>query len=208
MRHVFSDNDTIAELWATQAQDYARNKRYSFYFTGKTIYSYGEHFPIAILGEKYGRKFIIYNSRTYGITTTRHQNTVWWAMHRHLRILRRLNLPMSDGGVDYDNWIHEKQAIIQQFICDLQNPGKIKTPTKADFENVVNLLNEAAYYLFNNTNPFHLKSFIRPSELKSLLAQAEERKTYRESKQNLKRAFGCSDYVANKILQQASRKAA
>ena len=61
MRQVFSDNYKIAELWATQAQDYARNRQYNFYFTDNTIYSYGEHFPIAIIEEKFGRRFVIYN---------------------------------------------------------------------------------------------------------------------------------------------------
>ena len=65
MRHVFTDNNTIAELWATQAQNHARNKRHTFYFTGNTIYSYGEHFPIAIIEERFGRKFVLYNSRNY-----------------------------------------------------------------------------------------------------------------------------------------------
>jgi hypothetical protein len=150
---------------------------------------------------------ILYNSRTYGMTTTMHQNTVWWAMYRHLRILRRLNLPLSDDGVDYDNWVCEQKAIIHQFICDLSNPRKIKIPIKADFERIINRLNEAEYYLFNNTNSFHLNDFIRPPALQSLLEQAEARKSHRQSKQHLRHAFGCSEYVANKILQQSARKA-
>ena len=35
MRHVFTDNSTIAKLWATQAQNHARNKQYNFYFEEK-----------------------------------------------------------------------------------------------------------------------------------------------------------------------------
>ena len=63
-------------------------------------------------------------------------------------------------------------------------------------------------YLNNHTDPYHLNDFIRPLELTYLLTKAEQRKTYREATQRLKQAFGCSNYVANKILEQAQRKAA
>ena len=208
MRHVFSDNSTIAELWATQAQHHARNKRQTFYFTGKTIYSYGEHFPIAIIEERFGRSFVIYNSRSYSRTTNRHQSAVCWEIRLHLARLPRLELPLAGYGVDLDNWLAEQMAILQQHIQDLNNPGKTNPPTKEDFKKIINKLNEAEYYLNNNTDPYHLNDYIRPLELDYLLTKAAERKTYREAKQRLKQAFGCSNYVAGKILEQAHRKAA
>jgi len=208
MRHVFSDNSTIAELWATQAQHHARNKRHTFYFTGNTIYSYGEHFPIAIIEERFGRNFVIYNSRSYSRTTNRHQSAVCWEIRLHLARLPRLELPLAGYGVDLDNWLAEQMAIMQQHIQDLNNPGKTDTLTKEDFKKIINRLNEAEYYLNNQTNPYHLTDFIKPLELDYLLTKAAERKTYREAKQRLKQAFGCSNYVAGKILEQAHRKAA
>ncbi len=208
MRHVFTDNSTIAELWATQAQNHARNKRHTFYFTGNTIYSYGEHFPIAIIEERFGRNFVIYNSRSYSRTTNRHQSAVYWEIRLHLARLPRLELPLAGYGVDLDNWLAEQSDIMQQHIQNLNNPRKIDTPTKEDFKKIINRLNEAEYYLFNHTEPYHLHDFIRPLELTYLLTKAAERKTNRESKQRLKQAFGCSNYVAGKILEQAHRKAA
>ena len=208
MRHVFTDNNTIAELWATQAQHHARNKRHTFYFTGKSIYSYGEHFPIAIIEERFGRKFVIYNSRSYSRTTSRHQSAVCWEIRLHLARLPRLELPLAGYGVDLDNWLAEQMDILQQHIQDLNNPGKTNPPTKEDFKKIINKLNEAEYYLNNNTDPYHLNDYIRPLELDYLLTKAAERKTYREAKQRLKQAFGCSNYVAGKILEQAHRKAA
>jgi len=208
MRHVFTDNSTVAKLWATQAQNHARNKQHNFYFTGNTIYSYGEHFPIAIIEEKFGRNFVIYNSRSYSMTTNRHQNSVYWAIHHHLAGLPRLDLPLCGDGVDFLNWVDQQRDFIQQLIGDLNNPRKIHTPTREDFHDVIERLNDAAYYLCNQTASYHLHDFIRPVELDYLLTKVEERKTYRESKQRLKQAFGCSDYVARKILQQAHRKAA
>jgi len=208
MRHVFSDNSTIAELWATQAQHQARNKRHTFYFTSKSIYSYGEHFPIAIIEERFERNFVIYNSRTYSRTTNRHQSAVCWEIRLHLARLPRLELPLAGYGVHLENWLAEQMAIMQQHIRDLNNPGKTNPPTKEDFKKIINRLNEAEYYLNNHTDPYHLTDFIKPLELDYLLTKAEERKTYREAKQRLKQAFGCSNYVAGKILEQAHRKAA
>ena len=208
MRHVFTNNDAIAKLWATQAQNHARNKRHNFYFTGNTIYSYGEHFPIAIIEERFGRKFVIYNSRSYSTTTNRHQRDVYWAIHNHLAKLPRLEVPLAGYGVDFDNWLAEQKDVMHQHIQDLNNPRKINTPTKEDFNHIIKRLNEAEYYLNNHTEPYHLNDYIRPLELHYLLTKAAERKTYREAKQRLKEAFGCSNYVAGKILEQAHRKAA
>jgi hypothetical protein len=208
MRHVFTDNSTIALLWATEAQHHARNRQHNFYFTGTTIYSYGEHFPIATFEERFGRKFIIYNTRTYSVTTNGHQSTVYWVIRRHLAAVPLLKLPLHRSGVAYTAWLCEQKAIIHKITCDLTNQRKINTPTKEDFDEVINRLNEAEYYLFDHTDPYCLDDFIRAPELDLLLQKAEERKTFRESKQKLRRAFGCSDHVASTILAQAKRKAA
>ncbi len=133
MRHVFSDNSTVAELWATQAQNHARNKQHTFYFTGNTIYSYGEHFPIAIIEEKFGRKYVIYNSRTYSMTTNRHQWYVSSAIHHHLAIFPCLKLPLSGYGMDFNNWVDKQKDYIQQLIGDLNNPKKNPHPNKGGF---------------------------------------------------------------------------
>jgi len=123
MRHVLTDNSTIAKL----SQNHARNKQHNFYFTGNTIYSYGEHFPIAIIDNRFDRKFVIYNSRTYSMTTNRHQSDVYWAIRRHLTKVPRLELPLSGNGVDFSNWFDEQKDTIYQLILDLNNPRKIYT---------------------------------------------------------------------------------
>ena len=208
MRHVFTDNSTIAKLWATQAQHHARNKRRNFYFTGNTIYSYGEHFPIASIAEQFGRKYVLYNSRTYSVTTNRHQSAVSCAIHRHLAMFPCLVLPLSDYDVDFHSWLAEQKDCMQQLMRDLNNPRKINTPTKEDFNDIINRLNAAEYYLFNHPAPCHLNDFIRPVELDYLLTKAEERKICRQAKQRLQQAFGCSNYIAGQILQRAHRQAA
>ena len=51
MKKVVSKSE-VAHLWANQIQDEARDSRKSFYFEGRTIYSYGAHFTIAVLDEQ------------------------------------------------------------------------------------------------------------------------------------------------------------
>jgi hypothetical protein len=42
----------VAHLWANQSQDMARNSKGSIYFKGKVIYSYGSHWPLAIITDR------------------------------------------------------------------------------------------------------------------------------------------------------------
>lgn len=86
IKRVFADEKEIAHLWFHQAQDSARNRQGTFYFSGDTIYSYGSHFPIARLvvadkGKRKGEKAVLFTARTYhGPTTTKHIKTVWSAI--------------------------------------------------------------------------------------------------------------------------------
>lgn len=81
-RTVWPEDD-VAKLWATQAQDSARNSRGNFYFRGDTIYSYGGHFPIAVLTSKQhnGKRVVLYTNKGYSVTTAGHKATVRGACH-------------------------------------------------------------------------------------------------------------------------------
>ncbi len=76
MKKVFTDISHIAHLWANQLQDEARNSG-NFYFDGKTIYSYGRHFPIARhVVNKDGKEAVLFTERTYSPTTSGHISVV------------------------------------------------------------------------------------------------------------------------------------
>jgi hypothetical protein len=84
-KNVFTDNREIAHKWFHQTQDSARNPQGNFYFQGATIYSYGSHFPIAIIvrpkkGKGKGQKTVLFTSRNYSPTTSQHKRNVWCAM--------------------------------------------------------------------------------------------------------------------------------
>lgn len=80
VKHVFSNNDEIAHLWFSQSQDSARNQQSNFFFEGETIYSYGSHFPIAVLGEFKGKKYVFETVQWYSNTTGGHKRAVFSAI--------------------------------------------------------------------------------------------------------------------------------
>jgi len=74
MKKVVSESE-VAHLWANQLQDEARKSNNSFYFNGRTIYSYGNHFPIATLDDK-DNNICYFTTRSYSPTTSGHKWTV------------------------------------------------------------------------------------------------------------------------------------
>lgn len=59
----------VCESFATQHP--ARAKASALYYDGPVAYSYGEHFPLAIIT---GPKQVTVNSDRYSATTSRHQS--------------------------------------------------------------------------------------------------------------------------------------
>jgi hypothetical protein len=73
MRHVVNER-LVARMWIEQSQDHARNRTGSFYFNGKTIYSYGGHFPIAKIDNE--NRVIFFTRKDYSNTTSKHKSIV------------------------------------------------------------------------------------------------------------------------------------
>ena len=70
MKLVYNTGE-IAHLWANQTQEEARNNNKNLYFEGRTIYSYGKHFPIAVLN-KNNSNIVYFTTDTYSNTTAKH----------------------------------------------------------------------------------------------------------------------------------------
>lgn len=74
------NNDQVAHLWANQSKTYAKGS--NFFFDGKTIYSYGTHFPVATLvplkvidgGKTTEQNIVLFNRESYSVSTQRHQS--------------------------------------------------------------------------------------------------------------------------------------
>lgn len=64
----------VAHVWASQSQETARTPNGSLYFRGATIYSYGNHFPIAkLVRNRQGKQSVLFTRQGYSTTTANHK---------------------------------------------------------------------------------------------------------------------------------------
>lgn len=74
----YTIND-VMHNWVVQTGK-VRNSS-SVFYEDDTIYSYGHHFPMAIhMKSKKGQGWILYNTDSYSVTTTQHQNELLWVI--------------------------------------------------------------------------------------------------------------------------------
>lgn len=69
MKKVF-DNRQLAHVWAQQSQPEGRGS--NFFFEGPAIFSYGRHFKIAEFVTRKGKRAVLFTSRRYSVSTSKH----------------------------------------------------------------------------------------------------------------------------------------
>lgn len=69
MKTVFS-NSEVAHVWASQTQNEGRSSNGSYFFRNGTIYSYGHHFPIAVIKDN----VCYFTDQSYSNSTAKHIN--------------------------------------------------------------------------------------------------------------------------------------
>lgn len=121
MRTVFT-NAELPHRWAYARQAHGRNGTQSLYFNGDTIYSYGEHFPIA---RRLRHDLFAVTTASYSITTTGHKRHVQAAIPSWARVLRVDNPNMSADVADRQR----VEAAIQRQL-DRSTSKRIKPATR------------------------------------------------------------------------------
>lgn len=118
MKRVVSP-DEVAHLWAHQTQSDARNARGNIFFEGKTIYSYGSHFPIATWTQNaVGESAVLFTTRTYSVTTARHISMVRQAINHvdnvfNVPLGKYIDAPTTNDAIkSYQDRIEEIEAKI------------------------------------------------------------------------------------------------
>lgn len=178
MKHVFPTHE-IPHLWAHQSQIDARNAQGNLYFEGKTIWSYGSHFPIATFAENAkGQTAVLVTTRGYSVTTGGHISAVRRAVH-HLSPIFNIPLnggwtfPQIRGGIQsYRERIDAKSATVSRSRCNQEWA----------FSSLVALVDEAnrfaAFFDFDDRFqvPENLES-LRESLKGTLAAKRSEKKT-------------------------------
>jgi hypothetical protein len=73
------NNREVAHLWANQSRKAATGS--NFFFDGPTLYSYGHHFPVAMIAKhpETGEPITLFNRASYSRSTSRHQAYARWA---------------------------------------------------------------------------------------------------------------------------------
>lgn len=89
------DSSEVAHLWAHKAQDSARNAKNSVFFLGDTIFSYGEHFPIARHVTNKTGSAVLFTTAHYSVTTAGHCSMVRSAVS-HLTVFHVPNVKAED----------------------------------------------------------------------------------------------------------------
>lgn len=83
MRTVMPSRE-VAHVWASQQQAHPRNGKGTVYFEGPTIYSYGDHWPLASFLRP---DLVILNDDSYGISTSRHASYTRQALPHHIQTI-------------------------------------------------------------------------------------------------------------------------
>jgi hypothetical protein len=169
MKTVFPTNE-VAHVWANQLQDNARNSGGNFYFEGKTIYSYGRHFPIAVLTGG-NNHYCLFTTRSYSTTTSKHIHEVRSAAS-HKEIIYCLNPDEAARN------IHERN--IKQFLFEIdiiaKNLENARKPEKyfSQIESVKDQLNKyCSFFKIKLTKAQKSKiSFTNAKEYKEAVIKA------------------------------------
>ncbi len=104
-------NEKVVENWITQ--NGVEKGSGSVYAIGKTIYSYGSHFPMATLLDG---KTALFTNQGYSRTTSKHLSLVRWALRDEGYKVIEVKLPVPQSGYEYNTgkWVAEN-------VDDLEN---------------------------------------------------------------------------------------
>lgn len=155
MKTVFSTREVI-HVWASQDQETGRNSNNTVYFDGRTIYSYGGHFPMAHIWDK-DSNVVFVNTASYSNTTSKHQCWVRGAIQHK----RKIFVPeCAINGKGYD---HNHKVNLQYFLGQIElNVRKHKNARKYSY------LSEIGGYLSS------LNEYVEMFRIKRLLTKVEK----------------------------------
>jgi hypothetical protein len=186
MKKVVSPQE-VAHLFANQLQSEATNQNRSFYFYGKSIYSYGSHFCIAKFVDE---NTLLFTERGYSNTTAKHINHVWHATSHKTKIY--CYNPIGSHTENFNYWLLQAEQSIQKlknarkpeiYLFELQNI-KYKANNYAEYFKIdipITLEN-----VFKITDKAEIVTYL---ESKAELIKAENKRKELEAKKEHKKAL-------------------
>ena len=113
MKTVFS-KDMVAHIWAQQCQYEGRTATGNFYFTDKTLYSYGNHFIVGKFEQHNGNRCILMSTRTYSVTTSSQQAIARQAIRNTPLPVFYVPCPEEFGVANKTIWDREIKALLEK----------------------------------------------------------------------------------------------
>ena len=116
MKTVF-DNRQAAHVWAQQNQSSGRSSNGNLFFEGRTIYSYGYHFPLASF---ITNDTVFINSDSYSVSTSKHQGYVRNAINHKNRLFVSTRV-MKAFASEKEFGSSTKNALSESAIAEAKN---------------------------------------------------------------------------------------
>ena len=185
-RHVFLTSE-IAHLWFHRTQDSARNAQGNLYFTNETIFSYGDHFPIArhIKNASGKKSAVLFTSKDYSVTTSGHKSDVRRAIPAGTQVFDVLSI----AGGSWSGMI-DHSANLTAYVADskesLGKAGRARISGSYDLKQAFAYREKAkAYAKFFGVSCPKFDFLPKGKVLKALQAQIAERAERHEASQAL-----------------------
>lgn len=158
--------EDVSHVWAHQTQYHARNRCGNMYFNGATIFSYGSHFPIAKHVERKGKKCILFTTRDYSTTTSKHKWEVLRAIPSSVPVFCVRNPTDSVRKEMLDEYSERITRLCREIAAG--RDGYRQQGRRAD---LVKLVDEA-----NNFSRFFglRKKFTAPTDMDAIKAQVKK----------------------------------
>ena len=131
MKKVFSITE-LPHIWASQRQDEGRTPNGSMYFYKGTIYSYGNHFPIALIRPS-GK--VLMTWRSYSNSTAKHIRNVRAAIS-HMDVVYCYNPQLGISG----NLVHESTRCRREIdiLKNTRTRPHTKDNARIDLDSLIN----------------------------------------------------------------------
>lgn len=167
-----ASHEQVAHNWANRTGRCQTG--HNLHYRGDTIYSYGDHFPVARhIENSKGEHAVLFTTDSYSISTTNHKNIVWRACSH----LTRFAVPhVGRNGYDRDNYRDYERRAYQLVIQSTRR--RHANRAAADMNEARALIregNEYARFLGKKWNPLVLPSALECREAEAArLARIEQ----------------------------------
>ena len=120
----------LAHIWAQRTKK--SGSASNFYFENNTIFSYGPHFPIARFVDHNGHTCVLFTTRGYSSSTSRHIGCARGAIPSSMSVFHVHNPTELDHSANWTNYLNRLQAIAKE----ASNPRKKQEQLLARFRDV------------------------------------------------------------------------